>query len=312
MQVTFLGTSAARPTVERNVTSIAIAREGETLMFDCGEGTQRQMMRYGVSFNLSHIFITHFHADHYLGLAGLLRTFGLQGRTEKMTLYGPAGAERVLGQMVSLGFERVPFPVEILEVKPGDQLDRGEYEIVVFRADHGRNSVGYALVEHRRLGRFSPDKAREKGIPEGPLWGLLHRGETVTLEDGTSVTSEDLVGPARPGRKVVFTGDTKPCSDVVNISLGADLLIHEGTFSNEEKERANDTSHSTAQGAAQVALSAGVKKLAITHLSARFTSDFYPILDEAREVFPNTVVARDGMTIKIDFPDEVDTAETAK
>ncbi len=309
MQVTFLGTSAARPTVERNVTSITIAREGETLMFDCGEGTQRQMMRYGVSFTLADIFVTHYHADHYLGLAGLLRTFGLQGRTEPMTLYGPAGAEKILGQMVSLGFERIPFPVEIIEVKPGDKFDRGEYDIVVFRADHGRNAVGYALVEHQRLGRFSPDKAREMGVPEGPLWGKLHRGETVTLDDGTSIGPSDLVGDPRPGRKVVFTGDTKPCKDVVDISLGADLLIHDGTFTSEEEERANDTSHSTARGAAQVALSAGVKKLAITHLSARFSTDFYPLLDEAKEVFPNTVVVRDGMKLEIPFPDEPDEGE---
>jgi ribonuclease Z len=309
MQVTFLGTSAARPTVERNVTSITIAREGETMMFDCGEGTQRQMMRFGVSFTLSDIFITHFHADHYLGLAGLLRTFGLQGRTEKMTLYGPSGAERVLGQMVSLGFERIPFPVDIVEVKPGDKFDRGEYDIVVFRADHGRNAVGYALVEHQRLGRFSPEKARGMGIPEGPLWGQLHKGETVTLDDGTTVDPADLVGPSRPGRKIVFTGDTKPSSDVVDISLGADLLIHDATFTNEEKERANDTSHSTALGAAQVALSAGVKQLAITHLSARFSTDFYPLLQEAKEVFEDTVVAKDGMKIKVGFPDEEDPEE---
>src|SRR6185503_1564849 len=222
LTVTFLGTSAARPTVERNVSGLAIHREGETLLFECGEGTQRQMMRYGVSFALSEIFFTHFHADHFLGVIGLIRTLGLQTRTEPMVLYGPKGAKKVLGQAIQLGVERVPFNVDVIEVKPGDVLretgkgKRETYGIHVFGTEHGGGSVGYALREHERPGRFDPDKARGAGVPEGHLWGKLQRGETVELADGRKVSADGIVGPKRPGRLVVFTGDTRPCAAVVD------------------------------------------------------------------------------------------------
>src|SRR3989449_6511164 len=186
LSVTFLGTSAARPTVERNVSAMALVREGETLLFECGEGTQRQMMRYGVSFALSEIFFTHFHADHFLGVIGLIRTLGLQARAEPMTLYGPKGAKRVLSQAISLGVERVPFDVDIEEVTPGAVITthhapRTSYEIHVFATEHGGGSVGYALREHERKGRFDPEKAQAAGVPEGPLWGKLQRGESVGM-----------------------------------------------------------------------------------------------------------------------------------
>src|ERR1051326_6263907 len=171
LQVTFLGTSAARPTVERNVSSIALVREGETLLFECGEGTQRQMTRYGVSFALSEIFITHFHADHFLGVIGLIRTLGLQGRTDPLHLYGPSGARRILSKAVELGVEGAPFPIELHELDAGAKLRRKDYDIEVIAADHGKGAVPFALREHRRLGRFDPEKAKAMGIPEGPLWG---------------------------------------------------------------------------------------------------------------------------------------------
>src|SRR5437588_5612744 len=177
LSVTFLGTSAARPTVERNVSAMALVREGETLLFECGEGTQRQMMRYGVSFALSEIFFTHFHADHFLGVIGLIRTLGLQTRTEPMRLYGPKGAKKLLTQALQLGVERVPFNVEVQDVKAGDLIGDGGrgtrdgYDICVFATEHGGGSVGYALREHERPGRFDPEKARAAGVPEGPLWG---------------------------------------------------------------------------------------------------------------------------------------------
>lgn len=304
LNVTFLGTSAARPTVERNVSSLAVVREGETLIFDCGEGTQRQMMRYGVSFAFVDLFVTHYHADHFLGITGLLRTLGLQGRVEPMCLYGPPGARRTLGAAVSLGFERAPFEVDIVELKAGERLDRGDYEIVTFPTEHGRNALGYAVVERARLGRFNPDLARELGVPEGPLWGRLHRGETVELPDGTSVTPDDLVGAPRPGRKLVYSGDTRPCESVVDAAQDADLLIHEATFDREEADRAEQTGHSTAVGAAQVALAARVRRLVLTHVSARYSRDPRDLLAQAREVFPSTVVARDGLTLDVPFPDE--------
>jgi ribonuclease Z len=311
LSLTFLGTSAARPTVERSVSSIALQREGETLMFDCGEGTQRQMMRYGVSFTLSEIFFTHFHADHFLGVTGLIRTLGLQGREEPMHLYGPRGAKEILETTVKLGVERSPFAIEVHELMAGEKLARGEYDLEVIAADHGGGAVSYALREHQRLGRFDPAKAREFGVPEGPLWGKLHLGETVEwdekLSDGRTdrrtVGPSELVGPSRPGRLVVLSGDTRPSERMVEAATGADLLVHEATFSSEEKERAVETRHSTAVEAAQVALAAGVKQLVLTHLSARFSVAAEVLLDEARAVFPETKVARDGMTLEVPFPD---------
>jgi len=301
LSVTFLGTSAARPTVERNVSALALQRGGETLLFECGEGTQRQMMRFGVSFALSDIFFTHFHADHFLGVIGLIRTLGLQGREEPMRLYGPRGAKKVLGQAISLGVERVPFGVSIEETKPGTALSRDGYEIRVFATEHGGGSVGYAIMEHERSGRFDPEKARAAGVPEGPLWGKLQRGEAVVLPDGRRVVPEGIVGEKRKGRSVVFTGDTRPCAAVVDAAKGADLLIHEATFGEEEKDRAKETGHSTAKEAAQVALAAGAKRLVLSHLSARYSISADELVKEAREVFGETTVARDGMEIEVPF-----------
>lgn len=309
LSVTFLGTSAARPTVERNVSSLALTREGETLLFECGEGTQRQMMRYGVSFALSEIFFTHFHADHFLGIIGLVRTLGLQARPEPLTLYGPRGAKKLLTQALSLGVERVPFPVEIVEVAPGAVVrgagsgEREGYEIRAFATEHGNGSVGYALVEHERRGRFDVDKARALGIPEGPLWGKLTKGESITLSNGQSLQPSDLVGPNRSGRTIVITGDTRPCASVVEAAAGADLLIHEATFGEEEKDRAKETQHSTARDAAQVALAAKVKRLVLNHVSARYSISAEELVKEAREVFPETMVAKDGLTVEVPFAD---------
>ena len=308
LSVTFLGTSAARPTVERNVSGVAVVREGETLLFECGEGTQRQMMRYGVSFALSEIFFTHFHADHFLGVIGLVRTLGLQARAEPMTLYGPRGAKKLLSQALQLGVERVPFEVEIREVKPGEVIGgnrapRTAYDLQVFATEHGGGSVGYALREHERPGRFDPEKAKAAGVPEGPLWGKLQRGESVGLSDGRTVKAEGIVGPKRPGRLVVFTGDTRPCATVVDAAQGADLLIHEATFGEEEKDRAKETGHSTAREAAQVALAAKTRRLVLSHVSARYSISAEELVKEAREVFKETAVAKDGMTIEVPFPD---------
>ncbi len=309
LSVTFLGTSAARPTVERNVSGIAVRREGETMLFECGEGTQRQMMRYGVAFTLSEIFFTHFHADHFLGVIGLIRTFGLQGRTDPLFLYGPKGAKKLLGQAMQLGVERVPFPIEITEVKRGDALretgngKRDGYEILVFGTEHGGGSVGYALKEQERRGRFDPDKAKAAGIPEGPLWGKLSKGEPIELADGRKLTADGFVGPKRPGRLLVFTGDTRPSPSVVDAAAGADLLIHEATFGDEEKDRAKETGHSTAREAAQVALAAKAKKLVLCHVSARYSMSADELVKEAQEVFPAVTVARDGQEIDVPFAD---------
>jgi ribonuclease Z len=307
LSVTFLGTSAARPTVERNVSAMALVREGETLLFECGEGTQRQMMRYGVSFALTDVFFTHFHADHFLGVIGLVRTLGLQGRAEPMRLHGPKGAKKLLRQALELGVERVPFPVEIEEVTPGMILGEGGkgkregYEIHVFATEHGGGSVGYAVREHERHGQFDPDRARAAGVPEGPLWGRLQRGEPVALPDGRTITPDGIVGDKRSGRTVVFTGDTRPCASVVAAAQGADLLIHEATFGEEERERAKETGHATAREAAQVALAARARRLILSHVSARYSISAEELVTEARAVFPETSVAKDGMTVEVRY-----------
>jgi ribonuclease Z len=301
LSVTFLGTGAACPTVDRNVAALAVQREGETILFDCGEGTQRQMMRYGVGFSFTEVFFTHFHADHMLGITGLLRTMGLQDRTAPVTLYGPRGAHRILGAAMSLGIERNKFPVEVVEIQAGDRLRRDDYDIVVFETQHRADTVGYALAEHTRLGRFHPERARELGVPEGPLWGRLHKGETVTLDDGRTVSPPDLVGAPRRGRTLVYSGDTRPHLALLEAARGADLLIHEATFGGDEAERAVETGHSTAAEAARVALEAGVRRLVLTHISPRYTRDAPELLAEARAVFPETAIARDGMTVEVPF-----------
>ncbi len=305
LTVRFLGTSASRPTVERNVSSIAVVRGGETLLFDCGEGTQRQMMRYGTSFSLADIFFTHMHADHMLGVIGLLRTLALQGRTEAMHLWAPPDSGALLRQAIMLGSEKEKFPVEINEFVPDTPIPRKGYSILPFAVEHKqKDAVGFALIEDIRLGRFNPDHARRLGIPEGPAWGKLHRGLPVTLDDGRVVEAADLVGPARSGRRIVFSGDTRPCNSTVAAASGADLLMHEATFADEEAQRAIETGHSTAREAAEVAAKAGVKQVVLTHLSARYSLNASELLGEAREAFDNCMVARDGMEIDIPFADE--------
>ena len=268
-------------------------------------------MRYGVSFALSEIFFTHFHADHFLGVIGLIRTLGLQGRPEPLFLYGPKGAKKILGTAMQLGVERVPFPIEITEVKAGDTVrreggsaERDGYDICAFPTEHGGGpSLGYVLREHLRRGRFDVEKAKAAGIPEGPLWGKLAKGETIELADARRLKADGFVGEARPGRLVVLTGDTRPCAATVDAAQGADLLVHEATFGEAERDRARDTGHSTAKEAAQVALAAKAKRLLLSHVSARYSISADELIREAREVFPNVSVAKDGLELDVPFAD---------
>jgi ribonuclease Z len=280
-----------------------VTRGADTLLFECGEGTQRQMLRYGVTFALNEIWFTHFHADHFLGVTGLLRTLGLQGRTGPLRLVGPKGGKRILAQAITLGVERQGFEVEVAEVEPGEVIERNGYELRVFAVEHGGSAVGYALRERMRLGRFDPDRARALGVPEGPQWGQLQRGQAVRLADGREVTPETIVGPPRPGRTVVYTGDTRPCEATIEAARGADLLVHEATFGEEERDRAKETTHATAREAAEVARAAGVRRLVLTHLSARYSRDPSTLLEEARAVFPETVVAKDGLEVEVPLQD---------
>lgn len=303
LRVTFLGTAAARPTVGRNVTAICVQREAEILLFDCGEGTQRQMMRYATGFAVNDIFFTHLHADHFLGVIGLLRTMALQGRSEEMRLWSPVGGAAILGAAVNLGVERVTFPIRLNEIEPDQVLLREGYDIVPYPAQHGGRALGYALVEHLRLGRFNPGRARELGVPEGPLFGKLHRGENVEV-DGRTIRADEVVGPPRPGRRVVYSGDTRPSRATLRIARDADLLIHDATFGEEEKDRARATGHSTAREAGEVARRARARRLVLTHLSARYADDPRALEREARAVYAGAVVAHDGMEIEVPFADE--------
>jgi ribonuclease Z len=306
LSIRLLGTSASRPTVERNVASLAIVREGETMLFDCGEGTQRQMMRYGISFGLEDIFFTHFHADHVIGVIGLMRTMSLQGRTERLRLWGPRGAIRTLRRAEEFGMDRLSFPIEAVELDPEQRIARKDYAILPYAVDHrGARALGYAIVEDERKGRFDPDHARELGVPEGPLWGEIHRGRSVRLEDGRIIEPSELVGAPRAGRKIVVTGDTRPCTATIDVARGADVLVHEATFGDEEAERAVETGHSTAREAAIVARDADVGTLLLTHFSARYSRDATDLGKEARQCFERTIVGKDGMELEVAYRDAV-------
>jgi ribonuclease Z len=299
LDVVFLGTSGGMPSAQRNPPGLLVRRGGERLLVDCAEGTQRQLLRSTVGLvDLTEILVTHFHADHYLGLPGMLKTFALRGRDVPLTIYGPPGLRELFGSLRRI-FGRLPYSLELTELRPGDVLERSGYSIVPFAVAHGVSAIGYALVEAQRPGRFDVATADALGVPNGPERGRLQNGEPVTLADGRTVTPDAVLGPARPGRKVVFAGDTAPAASVTEAARGADLLVHEATFCEEETARAVDTGHSTAKGAATVAREAQVGLLALTHVSPRYFGR--EVADEARAVFPSTVVPRDFDIIDVRF-----------
>ncbi len=301
LRITFLGTSAAQPTAGRNLTSVAVRRAGELLLFDCGEGTQRQMIRYGTGFDVAAIFFTHFHADHYLGAIGFLRTLSMLGRAAALPLYGPRPARRLLETMLFTGTDTLAFPVEIHEIGPGDVVRRTGAEVRAYPAEHRIPSLGYALVEDARPGRFHPDRAAALGVPAGPLFGALQRGHAVELGERT-VRPEEVVDPPRRGRAVIITGDTRPSERTVQAARGADVLIHDATFGDEEQERAEETMHATAREAGRVARAAGVHQLVLTHLSTRYDRDPSPLVQQAREEHDDVIVAHDGLAMEIPLP----------
>jgi len=299
LDVVFVGTSGSMPTAQRAPAATLVRRGGERLLFDCGEGTQRQLLRSDVGLiDLPEIFLTHFHADHFLGLPGMLKTFALRGRELPLSLYGPPGLAELVGSLRRL-FGRLTYSYEILELRAGDVLNRDGYTLRPFAVRHGVSAIGYALVEQERPGRFDVGTAEGLGVPFGPERGSLQRGESVTLPEGQVVTPSDVLGPARPGRKLVFSGDTAPIQSVADAAEGADLLVHEATFCEDQRERARDTEHSTAAEAARIARDAGVKLLALTHLSTRYFGG--DVEREAREIFPATVVPRDFDLVEIPF-----------
>jgi ribonuclease Z len=299
LEVVFLGTAGSMPTAQRAPAALLVRRGGERLLVDCAEGTQRQLLRSAVGLvELQEIFFTHFHADHILGLPGMLKTFALRGRELPLDLYGPTGLGDLMTALKRV-VGRLTYDVRLTELEAGDVLERDGYRLAAFEVSHGVSALGWSLIEAKRPGRFDVERADALGVPSGPERGALQRGDAVTVADGRSVGPDDVLGPPRPGRKIVITGDTAQSESLVEAAWGADLLVTEATFSDEERERAVETNHQTAAQAAEVARRSEVGLLALTHLSNRY---FGPeIAREAREIFPATVVPRDFDLVEVPF-----------
>jgi len=291
--VFFAGTGGSQPTQRRGLPALLIRRGGDRILVDCGEGTQRQLLRSIGLTELDEIFITHLHADHWLGLPGLLKTFDLRGREAPLCLHGPRGLrELVEGLMRFAG--ATSYELHVIELEDGEILERDGYEIETVQVTHRGAALGYVLREQDRPGVFDPEAARAAGLVEGPEFGRLQRGETVR-----GITPDQIMGPVRPGRTLAISGDTRPCDALREAAAGSDVLIHEATFAIEEAERAYQTGHSTASQAAGLARDAGVGLLALNHISIRYPAR--QLLAEAREIFTNTVLPRDFDTIEIPY-----------
>jgi len=291
----FAGTAGSVPTPRRGLPAILLRAGGERILFDCGEGTQQQLLRSAGLPELDAIFISHFHLDHWLGLVGMLKTFDLRARERPLTIHGPPGLKSLFSTLRPV-MGRTGYPLSLVELEPYEEVRFDGYSIGSFPVRHRVEAYGYAFVEDDRPGRFDADAARALGVSEGPDFGRLQRGETVG-----DVRPEQVVGEDRPGRRIVYSGDTAPCQAIEVLARDADVLVHEATFLSDERARARDTGHSTAAQAAEIARDAGVRLLALCHLSTRY----FPreIRDEARAVFPNTVVPRDFDAIEVPFPE---------
>jgi ribonuclease Z len=303
VKLTFLGTSSGRPTPRRNVSSVALARESEWLLFDCGEGTQMQLLRTDLRLSrLRYIFITHLHGDHVLGLPGLLGTINLSRHEQPIDVFGPPGIARYVRDVSRATHFHPIFPLEVTEVEAGIVLDTPAFTVEARRLNHRVVAFGYALQEKPRPGRFDLETARALGIPPGPLYGQLQRGEAVTLADGRRIEPEEVVGPARPGPRFAYCTDTGPSENARQLASEADVLIHEATYTEDMADEAEARGHSTAAGAARVAQAANVKRLLITHFSPRH-EDVTPLLVEARAIFPNTTAAYDLFELPVTHED---------
>jgi len=291
----FAGTAGSVPTARRGLPALLLRAGGDRMLFDCGEGTQQQLLRSVGLPELDAVFVTHFHLDHWLGLVGMLKTFDLRARERPLVIYGPPGLRALFATMRG-AIGRTRYPLELTELEPHEEVGFGGYGVASFPVNHRVEAYGYVFAEDERPGRFDVDAARQAGVTHGPDFGRLQRGERVG-----DVLPEQVMGPPRPGRRIVVSGDTAPCQAVEVLAHGADVLVHEATFTEEERDRARETAHTTARQAAEIARDAGVRLLALTHLSTRY----FPreIRDEAREVFPNTVVPRDFDAIEVPFPE---------
>lgn len=299
LSVIFLGTGGSVPSARRSTASVLLARGGKRLMFDCGEGTQRQLQRSLGLTQVDEIYLTHFHADHILGLPGLLKTYDLTGREEPLTIFGPRGL-RDLFKMLGRIIGRTDYSIDLVEIDPGEAVRHDGAEVQAFAVEHSVRANGYVLVEEERPGRFDPEEAKRLGVPEGPAFAALQRGEEVAGSDGP-VRPSDVMGESRAGRIVAITGDTSPCHSTVAAAADADLLIHDASFSEEEAQRAADTGHSTVGQAAAVAREAHVKMLALVHISSRYHVG--TVLEEAQDVFEPCVAPKDFDLVEIPFPE---------
>ena len=304
MRVIFLGTAGSVPTQERSLPAVLIKRQNEQLMFDCGEGVQRQMIKAKVGFHKkTKIFISHMHGDHVLGLPGLLQTMALMERQNKIEIYGPQGVKQFLECVRETLQFGLTFPVEIHEIyKAGAVCEEKEYIVEAAKSNHVITSLAYAFVEKPRPGKFYPEKARALSVPEGELWSKLQHGDTVKLPNRQVINPADVMGSPRQGRKIVYTGDTRPFKGFAKFAADADLVIHEATFDDTLTEKAAEDGHSTPSQASEAALKAKAKKLVLTHISARYT-DPRLLLEQAQKVFKNTVVAEDFMEFELPLPD---------
>lgn len=294
MRIVFLGTGGSWPSPERNVLSIAVKREKEIILLDCGEGTQRQFMLSPVSFmQTQKVLISHFHGDHFLGLPGMIQSMTLNDREDDLQIFGPAGTVSLVKTLLELGYFNPGFRVEVRDLEHGDVLDFDSYKITAFNAKHNIPCLGYSIEESERPGKFDLAEAKELGIPEGPLFRKLQRGEDVTV--GDKVFTPDMVlGPPRKGRKIVYSGDTVPSTDILEFARDCDVLIHDATAESSMEEKANRFGHSTARQAATIAKECNAKLLFLVHISPRY-DDPAPLLEEAKEVFENSMMAEDLM-----------------
>jgi len=304
LQVFFLGTSGALPTISRNLPCVLIKWGSHDLLFDCGEGSQRQMMKARTGFSFESIFVTHWHADHFLGIVGLLQTMSFSGREEPLTIYGPDQVHDIVSDMKQICRSRIKFSIESRRVKPGETLAFPGYAVHAVQTDHGIPGLAYVFEEDRRPGRFNREEAISLGIRPGPLFGRLQRGESVLIStDGTErlITPDQVMGEPRPGRKIIYSGDTRPIPEsLARFGAGADLLIHDATFDDSEPDRAREFMHSTAGEAGETATLLQAERLALFHTSPRYTSADRHILD-AKQKFAGEVLAPDDLSM-IDIP----------
>jgi len=299
MNIIFLGTGGSWPSVKRNVTSVAVKRGSEIILFDCGEGTQRQFQKSKLSYmQISKIFITHFHGDHFLGLPGLIQTMQLNDREAPLHIYGPKGMSKLLEQLLSLGYFKPKYEIIAHEIDEKDALDFNEYKIKILRVKHGIPALAYSLEEKLRPGKFNKPKALELGVPEGPLFSKLQRGQTVTLEDGKKITAKMVLGPARKGRKIVISGDTIPLDEMIEFSKDADILVHEATFDSTMQDISAEYGHTTASQAAEIAKKANVGELYLTHISPRYNHS-EELEKEAKKIFKKSTVPKDFQEIDV-------------